>query len=91
MQRELTIEDAVSDPLIALLRRADGISTPEFTRLLQAASETYDAGKQARHRSALCGKRAPSLDRPDEVEVVVQQDMARVSNSPKAGVPCMGW
>ena len=43
MRREFTIGEAISDPLIAQLRRADGISDSAFARLLVDASDAYRA------------------------------------------------
>ncbi len=48
MQKELSFDDLTSDPLIAQLRRADGISTPDFASLLFAASDAYRASEIAR-------------------------------------------
>ena len=35
---ELSVEEAISDPLIALLNEADGVSERAFAQLLQSAS-----------------------------------------------------
>ncbi|MBW6423617.1 hypothetical protein KX729_19340 [Rhizobium sp. XQZ8] len=44
MRRELSIPDAVADPLIAQLRRADGISDQAFAMFLLDAADAYRAG-----------------------------------------------
>ncbi len=41
MSRDLTLCQAVHDPLIALLRKADGIGTPEFAKFLMSAADHY--------------------------------------------------
>jgi hypothetical protein len=73
MQKELSLVDVISDPLIALLRRADGVSTPDFVRLLLSASATYGAGKSAEPKEQRSGQfyRAGKADllpgqRPDD-------------------------
>lgn len=91
MQRDLSIEDVLSDPLIALLRRADGISTPEFTSLLLAASQTYTAVKPSKMRSAQRGDVSATLTSSDAFDVDLQQDIARIKAVPKAGASCIGW
>lgn len=89
MQRDLTIEDVLSDPLIAQLRRADGISTPEFVSLLRKAAELYGAGKPAPRRSdktttfVLCEMAEFTPERRENITVG--------KAPPKAGVPCLGW
>jgi hypothetical protein len=47
MQNELSIEDVISDPLIAQLRKADRVSTQDFISLLAKASAAYGAGSVA--------------------------------------------
>ncbi|TNM65551.1 hypothetical protein [Aliirhizobium smilacinae] len=91
MQRELTIEDVLSDPLIAQLRRADGISTPEFTELLLAASQIYGADMRKKTRSAHRDDPASILNRPDGLDIARPQDVAHVRTTPKAGASCIGW
>ncbi len=88
MKRDLTIEDVLSDPLIAQLRRADGISTPEFKRLLHTAADTYGAGKSVPRRSdkttfVLCETAEFTPDR--------RENMTAGKVPPKAGIPCLGW
>ncbi len=87
MKRDLTIEDAVSDPLIAQLRRADGISTPEFTLLLRKAAELYGAGKPVPRRS---DKTTFVLRETADFTPERRETMAG-KTSPKSGVPCLGW
>jgi len=41
MRKELSIPDAVADPLIAQLRRADGISDQAFATFLLDAADVY--------------------------------------------------
>lgn len=41
MSRDLTLCQAVNDPLIALMRKADGVATPEFAKFLMAAADHY--------------------------------------------------
>lgn len=41
MSRDLTLCQAVHDPLIALMRKADGIGTPEFATFLISAADHY--------------------------------------------------
>ena len=41
MSRDLTLCQAVHDPLIALMRKADGIETPEFAKFLMSAADHY--------------------------------------------------
>jgi hypothetical protein len=48
MRNELSLDDVLSDPLIAQLRQADGISAPDFARVLLTASESYRASKVRR-------------------------------------------
>lgn len=48
MQKELSFDDIISDPLIGQLRQADGISTIDFARLMTRASETYRASRISR-------------------------------------------
>lgn len=51
MRRELSIPEAVADPLIAQLRRADGISDQAFATFLLDAADAYRAGAISRlHR-----------------------------------------
>ncbi|GEM_PF-1625325 len=88
MQRDLTIEDVLSDPLIAQLRLADGISTPEFVSLLRKAAERYGAGKPSSKRSdgttfVLCGTAEFTPER--------RENITAGKTPPKAGVPCLGW
>ncbi|AYD00350.1 hypothetical protein [Neorhizobium sp. NCHU2750] len=87
MQRDLTIEDVLNDPLIALLRRADRISTPEFTQLLSAASQTYLSGKTAKPRAAPHGARMAQPLHTNEFEADVSLRRA----TPKASETCLGW
>jgi hypothetical protein len=89
MQRELTMKDVLTDPLIALLRRADGISTPEFTRLLSAASETYAAGKTVRSQAPHRGGHAASLPRDDQFEANLSRDLSSVRGAPTASQTCL--
>lgn len=89
MQPELTLEDVLTDPLIALLRRADGISTPEFTRLLFAASETYKAGRTVRSVPVRRGDDVASLPQDDEFEADLSRDLSSVRGAPKANGPCL--
>ncbi len=91
MQRELTIDDVLSDPLIAQLRRADGISTPEFNELLLAASQAYCVTKLRKPRVAHRGDSASTLIRSGVPDVELPQDVIRVRTMPKAGAPCIGW
>ncbi len=44
MRREFSIPDAVADPLIAQLRRADGISDQAFATFLLDAADAYRVG-----------------------------------------------
>lgn len=88
MQRDLTIEDVLSDPLIAQLRRADGISTPEFVSLLRNAAERQGVGKPSSKRSdnttfVLCDMAEFTPER--------RENIPAGKASPKAGVPCLGW
>ncbi|GGF77287.1 MULTISPECIES: hypothetical protein [Rhizobium] len=87
MKRDLTIEDVLSDPLIAQLRRADGISTPEFAQLLHAAAQIYGGGKSPRRSDkttfVLCETAEFAPERRESIPVGKTQ--------PKAGVPCLGW
>jgi hypothetical protein len=43
MQNDLSLNDVINDPLIAQLRRADGMSTERFARLMICASDAYTA------------------------------------------------
>jgi hypothetical protein len=45
MYSDLSFDDIISDPLIAQLRKADGVSTPDFNRILLSAHESYRASK----------------------------------------------
>ncbi|SFB58245.1 hypothetical protein SAMN03159496_05377 [Rhizobium sp. NFR07] len=45
MYSDLSFDEMISDPLIAQLRKADGVSTPDFTRILLSAHESYRAAK----------------------------------------------
>jgi hypothetical protein len=45
MYSDLSFDDMISDPLIAQLRKADGVSTPDFNRILLSAHESYRASK----------------------------------------------
>jgi hypothetical protein len=45
MYSDLSFDELISDPLIAQLRKADGVSTPDFTRILLTAHESYRASK----------------------------------------------
>ena len=88
MQRDLTIEDVLSDPLIAQLRRADGISTPEFVSLLRNAAELYGAGRPSLRRSdrttfVLCETAEFTTER--------RESITADKVLPKAGMPCLGW
>ncbi|WP_334546556.1 hypothetical protein [Rhizobium leguminosarum] len=40
---ELTISEALCDPLIAMMMRADGVTSEEFNRLLEAAARELKA------------------------------------------------
>jgi hypothetical protein len=40
---ELTISEALCDPLIAMVMRADGVTSEEFKRLLEAAARELKA------------------------------------------------
>jgi hypothetical protein len=40
---ELTITEALGDPLIAMVMRADGVTSEEFKRLLEAAARELKA------------------------------------------------
>jgi hypothetical protein len=40
---ELTITEALRDPLIAIVMRADGVTSEEFKRLLETAARELDA------------------------------------------------
>jgi hypothetical protein len=46
---ELTITEALGDPLIAMVMRADGVTSEEFKRLLEAAARELKA-KLASHQ-----------------------------------------
>ena len=46
---ELTISEALCDPLIAMMMRADGVTSEEFKRLLEAAARELKA-KLASHQ-----------------------------------------
>ncbi|UWU17549.1 hypothetical protein [Rhizobium sullae] len=55
---ELTISEALSDPLIAIVMRADGVISEEFKRLLETAARELEVnlansvsggGKDTRH------------------------------------------
>lgn len=88
MKRDLTIEDVLSDPLIAQLRQADGISVQEFTQFMRSAAEIYSAGKPMSRRAekttfVLCETAEFAPDRRENIIAGKAQ--------PKAGVPCLGW
>ncbi|MFB9949031.1 hypothetical protein ACFFP0_09250 [Rhizobium puerariae] len=54
MRHDLSIPEAVADPLIGQLRRADGISDQAFAKLLLAAADAYRASAilKIHHRRA---------------------------------------
>lgn len=41
MTIDLSLQETISDPLIGLMRRADGISTRRFVHLLTDAADAY--------------------------------------------------
>jgi hypothetical protein len=88
MKRDLTIEDVLSDPLIAQLRRADGISTPEFARLLRGAAEIYGVGKSFPRHS---DKTTFVLCEIAEFTPERRENIPAGKTPPKEGIPCLGW
>jgi hypothetical protein len=91
MQPDLTLQDVLTDPLIAQLLRADGISTPDFTRLLFAASETYTTGKTAKLRAAHRSDHALPMPRDEKFEAGLSRDVSPDRCTPKASETCLGW
>ena len=45
MAREMTMSEALSDPLIALVNKADGIDHRSFAQLLESASRVRSVAK----------------------------------------------
>jgi hypothetical protein len=41
MYNDLSFDEMISDPLVAQLRKADGVSKTDFADLMQTASRTY--------------------------------------------------
>lgn len=88
MKRDLTIEDVLSDPLIAQLRQADGISVQEFTQLMRSAAEIHGAEKPLSRRA---DKTTFVLCETAEFTPERRENMIAGKAQPKAGVPCLGW
>lgn len=42
MNSDLSLQQAIADPLISLLRQADGVSTGRFANLLETAASAYE-------------------------------------------------
>ncbi len=60
---ELTISEAVRDPLIAIVMRADGVTCEEFTHLLETAARTMKAKRKVveEHPGQSCNEHGPAL------------------------------
>jgi hypothetical protein len=66
---DLSISEALRDPLIAILMRADGVTCDELAHLLETAARTMKANRRLRRRKQEVGgpNNAParaSADRP---------------------------
>lgn len=90
MFKELTISEAVSDPLIALMNHADNVSNREFAQMLESAARVLlkqpkpwlhdDLG----HLGGTCPNNARSTSRRKAGNISLSSDLSPMSVSPDA-------
>lgn len=83
MQSELALKDILNDPLIALLRRADGISNADFEHLLNRARDSYRLGAAEKRAIRV---RQPVLPVDDGG---IPGQLSHEPIPPRAATPCL--